>query len=114
MKIPIIAIASSLALLCGCESSLKYPPSANWGPNTRLLGEVKADSGMWPLSLSAPPPEYTYFSALRDKAAFKYNVPTDSVAIGEMTVVVGAEMDGTVRDWTATALAGQNTNAVAH
>jgi hypothetical protein len=110
MKSTLYIIAAA-ALLCGCESTLKYPPSANWGPNTKILGPVKADSGMWPLSLSAPPPQFTYFAALRDKAAYQFNQPADSIAIGEMTVVVGSEMDGTVRDWSATAVAGQNTNA---
>jgi hypothetical protein len=99
-------------LLAGCESTLKYPPSTNWSAGTKILGPVEADSGMWSLSLSAPPPEYTYFAALRDKAAFKFNVPTESVAIGEMTVSIGAEMDGTVRDWHASAIAGQNTNSI--
>jgi hypothetical protein len=111
MKFTIIMVLAA-ALLCGCESTLKYPPSANWGPGTKVLGPVKADSGIWPLSLSAPPPQYTYFSALRDKAAYQFNLPPDSIAIGEMTVMIGAEMDGTVRDWTATAIAGQNTNSV--
>jgi len=107
-------LLAATALLCGCESTIKYPPSANWGPNTKVLGQVKADSGFWSLSLSAPPPQYTYFAALRDKAAFQFNLPAEAIAIGEMTVVVGSEMDGTVRDWTATAIAGQNTNSIAH
>jgi len=113
MKTALYLLAAG-ALLCltGCESVMKYPPSEGWSQNVKILGPVEANSGMWPLSLSAPPPQYTYFAALRDKAAFKYNVPVDTVVIGEMTVTVGAEIDGTVRDWKASALAGQNTNRV--
>jgi len=109
-----LCLVAVAALLCGCVSTVKYPPSAGWdGPNIKPLGEVAADSGRWPLSLHTTPPEYTFYAALRDKAVAQYNVPVNSVVIGEMTVTIGAEMDGTIRDWKATALAGQKTNNIA-
>ena len=101
------------ATLTGCVSPIKYPPSADWGKGTRILGPVKANSGFWSLSLRDTPSEYTFTAALRDKAAAEYNVPPESVVLGEKTVYIGAELDGTIRDWRAEALAGQNTNTPA-
>ena len=112
MKNTLCVLAAAL-LLTGCESTLKSPATAGWN-SSRVLGPIKATSGIWPLSLNAPPPQYTYFAALRDQAAYKFNVPPASVEFDEMTVRVGSEMDGTVRDWTATAIAGQNTNSITH
>jgi hypothetical protein len=109
---PILIAAFAAALLCGCVSTINYPayPSANWN-GIKTLGTVTADSGAWPLSLNAPPPDYTYYSALCSKASEQFNVPKSQVVLGEVSVVYGSEMDGTIRDWKATAIAGQNTNA---
>jgi hypothetical protein len=111
MKNAIAAILAA-ALLCGCVSTIKYPayPVVSWA-QVKTLGVVTADSGGWPLSLNSPPPDYTYYSALQNKAAKQYDVPKSQVVLGEVSVNYGAEMDGTIRDWTATAIAGQNTNA---
>lgn len=113
MKNLLCILAAIPLLLTGCESTLKYPPTAGW-KTSQPLGPITATSGIWPLSLNAPPPQYTYFAALRDKAAYKFNIPPASVEFDEMTVTFGSELDGTVRDWRATAIAGQNTNAIPH
>jgi len=110
----IIYLLAATTLLTGCESVVKYPPSANWDSTVHVLGPIKADSGFWPLSLRHTPPQYTFTSALQNKAATQYNVPASSVVLGEMSVSIGSEMDGTIRDWTAQALAGQITNLVPH
>ena len=114
MKKLLIIIATS-ALLCGCASTIKYPPypaTVNWGTGVKVLGKVTADSGGWPLSLNAPPPEYTYYSALQDTAAKQFAVPRNQIVLGEVSVDYMAEIDGTIRSWTATAIAGQETNGV--
>lgn len=108
----IIFVLAAGCLLCGCTSVLKYPPSAGWGSSVQVLGPVQADSGSWPLSLRDTPPPYTFTSALQAKAAAQYHVPPGSVVLGEMTVAIGSELDGTIRNWTAAAVAGQVTNIV--
>jgi len=113
MKKALCTIAAA-ALLCGCASTIKYPayPAAvNWGKDVKILGQVTTDSGPWPLSLNSPPPDYTYYSALQEKAATQYQVPKSQVVLGEVAVDYMAEMVGTIRSWKATAIAGQNTNA---
>ena len=102
-----------LALCSGCHSLLKYPPSPPeaWGPDVFVVGRVTADSGRWPLSLRTPPPEYTYYSALRAYASRIWDVPADKIMLGEVTVTIGAELDGTIRDWKAYAIAGYKKSA---
>ena len=106
-----------LALLAlaftGCVSVVKYPPSpaAAWGPDVRKLGTVTATSGKWPLSLQSIPPDYTFYSALRSVTSGTYGVPETEIVLGEVTVQIGAELDGTIRDWKATADAGQEKTA---
>jgi hypothetical protein len=96
-------------ILTGCKSMITLPPSPNeeWGDDVKRLGLVKADSGLWPLSLRSVPPEYTFQSALRRNAASKFGVPEPEVMLGPTMVEIGAELDGTIRDWKATAEAGQ-------
>jgi hypothetical protein len=112
MKTKFLALLFGLALLAlcsGCHSLVKYAPSppVAWGPDVRVLGTVTANSGRWPLALNAPPPEYTCYAALRAKAAKQFGVPPDEIMLGEVTVRIGSEIVGTVRDWKASALAGQ-------
>jgi len=98
----------ALAGLCSaCSSVVKYPGAGAWGPDTKSLGPVTADSGKWPLSLNVPPPEQTYYSALKSKACGQYWVPIDEIVLGEVSVALSTEMVGTVRAWKATAMAGQ-------
>ena len=101
-----LCLLAAAVLLCGCASTVKYAPPNKWGSDVRTLGTVTAESGGWPLSLKVPPPEYTYASALRTKAAKDYNVPAREVVLDEMTVSFMSEIDGTIRSWKASALAG--------
>ena len=103
----ILCLIAAAALLCGCHSVVKYPPSAGWGPDTKVLGRIEADSGRWSLSLRGTPPQYHFETALRKKAAKTFLVPESSLLFGELTVEIGSELDGTIRDWKASALAGQ-------
>lgn len=110
--LPVVMI-SVIGLTAGCTSIVKvapYPSVTAWSnPAVKKLGPVSADSGAWPLSLHAVP-NYTIQSALRSNASDKYRVPADQIVLSESTVQVGAEMDGTIRDWKATAEAGQLAN----
>lgn len=113
MKTKLLASMLGLALLAlfsGCTSVVKfapYPTADAWSGDVKTLGTVEADSGKWPLSLHAQPSEYTYYSALRAKAAKTYSVPESEIVLGEVEVKIGAELDGTIRDWKASAQAGQ-------
>jgi hypothetical protein len=98
-----------VGLFSGCTSMVKfapYPSAAAWTPDVKPLGTVSADSGRWPLSLHSQPSDYTYYSALRAKAAQTYGVPEPEIVLGEVSVQIGAELDGTIRDWKASAAAG--------
>jgi hypothetical protein len=102
----------------GCTSLVKVPPyptGTAWSSEVKRLGVVTADSGRWPLSLHSVPSDYTFQAALRSKAAAQFGVPETEIVLGEASVKVGAELDGTIRDWKATAEAGQlkNVGAVA-
>jgi hypothetical protein len=111
-KIAILALtAAATVLLTGCQSVAKYAPYGSWTANVQTLGPVKANSGAWPLSLHAPPPEYTYHSALRSVAHGIYGVPENEIVLGEVTVEFMSELDGTIRSWKAAAIAGRNREA---
>lgn len=97
----------TLLILVGCSTVSKYPPTAEWGPDVKLLGPIKADSGRWPLSLNVPPADQTYYSALKTAAAKQYGVAENSIVLSEVTVEFGTEMVGTIRSWRASAVAGQ-------
>jgi len=116
-KLLVSLLGLALLTLCsGCTSVVKfapYPSAAAWTPEVKPLGTVTADSGKWPLSLHSQPSDYTYYSALRAKAATAYGVPEPEIVLGEVTVKIGAEIDGTIRDWTATAAAGWSKTVVA-
>jgi hypothetical protein len=112
----ILGLACALALLTGCTSVIKvapFPDSTPWGDDVRPLGTVMAKSGAWPLSLHSAPPDHTFYSALRANASSQFGVPEPEIVLGEVTVQIGAEMDGTIRDWKATAEAGQRKVAAA-
>jgi len=99
-----------LAFSSACTSMIKvapYPDATPWADDVKHLGAVTADSGLWPLSLHSAPPDYTFQSALRAKASSQYGVPQEEIVLGEISVQIGSELDGTIRDWKATAEAGQ-------
>lgn len=105
---PVLFAVAIAVLTSGCKSVVKYAPTAPppWGLEVRTLGQVKANSGRWPLSLNVPPPEYTFYDALRTQAATTYSVPKSEVVLDEVTVSFTAEIVGTIRKWEASALAG--------
>lgn len=94
----------------GCTSIVRVAPFPNgeaWSAEVKRLGIVTADSGRWPLSLHSLPPEYTFQAALRSAAGQRFGVPEGEIVLGEATVKIMAEIDGTIRSWKATAEAGQ-------
>lgn len=105
----IIVLAFVLALFSGCVSQINVPPSPDiaWDDSVKVLGPVTAKHGRWPLSLKSPPPAETYYVALRTTAASTFGVRESDVVLRDVSVQIGAEMDGTIRDWKATAVAGQ-------
>jgi hypothetical protein len=106
----LLSVAGIAFLLTGCESMVTVPPYPTadaWNSDVKPLGTVTATSGVWPLSLHSTPSDYTFQSALREKAASQFGVPQSEVVLGQATVQIGAEIDGTIRDWTATAQAGR-------
>ena len=111
----LLGLACLVALIStGCTSVVKcapYPSAEAWTPEVKKLGIVTADSGKWPLSLHSVPPDYTFYAALRSVASGTYGVPESEIVLGEVTVQIGAELDGTIRDWKATAEAGQKSGA---
>lgn len=107
----ILLLITLASLLAGCASAVKYAPFGEWSSDVRTLGQVTAESGGWPLSLHTPPPEYTFYSALRKKASSTYHVPENEIVLGEVDVKFMSEIDGTIRSWTASATAGQKPQA---
>ncbi len=107
----ILLLACCFALVfTGCTSTIRVPPypsSEPWGADVKRLGAVTATSGPWPLSLNSLPPSYTFQAALRSQAANQFGVPEPEIVVGEATVQIGAELDGTIRNWKATAEAGR-------
>lgn len=65
------------------------------------------------LVLRSALPGQTFYSALQVQAASQYSVPEQEVVLREVTVQIGAERDGTIRDWKATAEAGQKKGGAA-
>jgi hypothetical protein len=105
-----IALLIFCALFWGCTSIVKVPPypdATAWDKDVQPLGTVTADSGKWPLSLHTTPSDYTIQAALRAKAAKDFGVPESEIVLSEASVQIGAELDGTIRDWKATASAGR-------
>jgi hypothetical protein len=119
-----------LLLSAGCMSTPTPYPGTGLTPDLReegimILGEITAckrsmckkegGSGYeWPMSLTAPPPAYTYQTALLKKAAKLYQVPENQLVLGEMKVGYYAEMIGTIRGWEATAPVGRKTTPSTH
>ena len=119
----LLPLILALILLTGCISSPTLYPGTGQTPDLQepgvtVLGEVTACQGAWckkddggyesQLSLPAPPPAYTYQSALAKKAAKQYGIPESDVVIGEMKVGYYAEMIGTIRGWKADAPVGKS------
>lgn len=114
---PVFGILALLLLSgCGVSNSSIYPGTALTHDlredGMTILGEVTACQGgfchgQWPMSLAVPPPASTYQAALRKEASKQYNVPEGEVRLGEVTVGFYSEINGTIRGWTATALAGR-------
>ena len=123
----VVPFIVALISLTGCISSPTLYPGTGQTPDLRepgvtVLGEITACQGAWckkddggyesQLSLPAPPPAYNYQSLIRKKAASVYGVPEGEVVIGEMKVGYYAELIGTIRGWSATAVVGRKTRAL--
>jgi hypothetical protein len=105
-------------LFAGCSGQRQHVAYANlgvWDTAVRSLGPVEACQGgfccpegncEWPLSLTVPPPEETYYRALVDDAVKRYHVPANEVVLDRVTVELITEIVGTVRGWSAKATAG--------
>lgn len=114
-----ISLAIALLLAQGCAGQrqrVAYSNFGEWNDTVASLGPVEACQGgfccpegqcQWPLSLTNPPPVETYHRALIEDALKRYGVPSDEVVLDQVTVELITEIVGTVRGWSAEAVAGQ-------
>ena len=110
------ALLLALFVQSGCVQRLPYPSFGVWNDQVKLLGPVSACQGgfccpngqcQWPLALAVPPPAGTYHRALVDDAVNRYDVPADEVVLKDVQVKLNTEVVGTVRGWSAEAIAGR-------
>ena len=113
MKLKHILLSILSILLIGCTSQLAFQGYGVWNADVKELGVVSScngkscDKAQWPLSLKTPPEATTYHAALRREAAEKYGVSEHEIVLGEVSVEILAELDGTIRSRKATAIAGK-------
>jgi|CXWL01.1.fsa_nt_gi hypothetical protein len=120
----VVMLIIGLACLSGCGVTSKsvYPGTGTTFDLTEsgveVLGQVSCCQGAyckndetgrteWPISLQVPPPAATYQAAIRKKAARTYDVAENQIVIGEIDVSYTSELVGTIRGWTASAIAGR-------
>lgn len=113
-----LGIVILTAAIAGCAQQMVYPGAGDIGKATKL-GPVQACKGggccyesegrnrcEWPLAMKSPPAEFDVQYALKQDAAKRYQVQADKVALDVIDIKVTAEIDGTVRGWSASSVAG--------
>lgn len=118
-----IIVALAVLAVQGCAGQrqrVAYSDFGNWDESVTVLGPVSACQGgfccpdgqcQWPLSLTNPPPVETFHRALIEEAVKQYHVPEDQVVLDDVTVELITEIVGTVRGWSAEAVAGQRASS---
>ena len=114
---PLLLMGFALSAGCaGQRQKVAYPNLGVWDASVKPLGPVSACQGgfccpdgkcQWPLSLVVPPAVDTYHRALVDEAVKRYGVPGNEVVLDRVTVELITEIVGTVRGWSAEAIAGR-------
>lgn len=114
-----VTLGIFLALLAGagCTTPLTLAPHGTWDSTTTELGPVMACKGGsisfdqecsgWPLSIPSLPPPDTHYTELKAKAAGQYHVDPAHVVLKDVAVEYVTEINGVIRGWKATAVAGQ-------
>ena len=108
----------SLVLLSGCSSLIVLPSSGTWETRTVLLGPVVVcrggnfsmepkDCNQWPLSIPTMPSPEIHYAELRAKAAELYETDPTVVVLKDVNVKYTTEINGVIRGWRATAIAGK-------
>lgn len=109
-------LAACLLLLAGCTTPLTLASHGSWDGATEL-GPVRACKGGslsidrecsgWPLSLPSMPSPDTHYTELKAKAADQYKVDASLIVLKDVSVEYVTEVNGVVRGWKATAVAGR-------
>lgn len=117
------ALTLPLLLLTGCanHSQLLLPSAGAWTAETVTLGPVMVCKGgnmdfssdhkacnNWPLSVPSMPHPETHHAELRSQAAQQYKAPVEAIVLKDVQVTYNSELNGVIRGWKATALAGRN------
>ena len=112
LSITIIAILT----LAGCTTPLTLASHGSWDGATEL-GPVRACKGGslsidrecsgWPLSLPSMPSPDTHYAELTAKAAEQYKVEASRIVLKDVAVEYVTEINGVIRGWKATAMAGR-------
>lgn len=109
----------SLSILAGCTTPIMLPPSGMWDATTVALGPVVAckggassgtveeGCGGWPLSLPSMPHPDVHYAELKARAAQQYTVDQSVVVLKDVHVDYRSEINGVIRGWRATAIAGR-------
>lgn len=117
---PQIAVTATLSIVLltgtGCTTPLTLASHGSWDGATEL-GPVMACKGGslsidrecsgWPLSLTSMPSPDTHYAELKAKAATQYQVDPALIVLKDVSVEYVTEINGVIRGWKVTALAGR-------
>ena len=105
-----------LLITIGCTTPLTLASYGSW-EGAIELGPVKACKGGslsidqecsgWPLSLPSLPSPDTHYTELKAKAATQYKLDPSLIVLKDVSVEYVAEINGVIRGWKATAIAGR-------
>jgi len=111
----------TLLLLSGCTTPIMLPSSGAWDGASELGpvyacngGTFSSDEGCsgWPLALVSMPSPETHYAELRAKAAKQFHVDPDRIALKDVSVEYLTEINGVIRGWKATAIAGKRNASI--
>lgn len=109
------------AFLTACTTPMTLPSSGTWASHTETLGPVVACKGgnfttdsecnKWPISIASMPAPEIHYAELRAKAATQYSVDSPLIVLKDVLVEYNTEINGVIRGWRASAIAGKVVNA---
>lgn len=114
----IFGIVAVILLLAGCTSPMILPSSGTWETRTVTLGPVVVCKGgnfsfepkgcnQWPLSIPSMPAPEIHYAELRAQAADQYSVDAAGIILKDVLVEYNTEINGVIRGWKASAIAGR-------
>lgn len=121
MRTLILLIVTLLLPACAARTPIMLPAAGTWTTDTVLLGPVVACRGgnhdftehhrecnQWPISVPSLPHPETHHAELRTKAAQQYQSDIGTIILKDVEVTYNTELNGVIRGWKATAIAGKN------